>query len=116
MVEILHFLEKAAEAISLFAVAVIIVGLAAATGRYASRFRSSERKDNFKLFQVEFGRVLLLGLEILILADVIETITAPLTFDALAVLATIIVVRTAVSWNLVLSVEGRWPWQPEKEA
>lgn len=115
MVEILGFMEKAAEAISLFAVAAIIVGLVVSLVRYARRYGSTERKDNFKRFQVEFGKVLLLGLEILILADVIESITVPLTFKALAVLATIIVVRTAVSWNLALSVEGRWPWQPEKE-
>jgi len=116
LTEILEFLEKAATAINLFAVAVIIVGLAASTWRYASRFSDTDRNDNFKLFQVEFGKVLILGLEILILADVIETITITPTFKSLAVLVAIIVVRTAVSWTLTLSVEGRWPWQPETVA
>ena len=115
MIEILEYLEKAAIFISLFAVAVIIVGFAASLWRYASRFSATDRKDNFILFKVELGKVLILGLEILILADVIETITVTPTFESLAMLATIVIVRTVVSWTLTLEVEGRWPWQAENE-
>ena len=56
-----------------------------------------------------------LGLEILVLADVIETITVTPTYQSLAVLAFLVVVRTVVSWTLGLEIEGRWPWQPEME-
>lgn len=109
--QILEYLEKAGIAISLFAVAVIIVGFAIAAWRYARRFRESTQENNFKLFKVELGGALMLGLEILVLADVIETITVSPTFRSLAVLAAIVVVRTAVSWTLTLETEGRWPWQ-----
>ncbi len=109
--EILGYLEQAGVAISLFAVAVIIIGFAAATWRYASRFRKSTAEENFNLFKIELGSALLLSLEILVLADIIETITVPPTFLSLAVLAVIVVVRTAVSWTLTLETEGRWPWQ-----
>ena len=115
MIEILEYLEKAAVFISLFAVAVIFVGFTVSVWRYALRFNDTDRKDNFNLFKVELGKVLILGLEILILADVIETITATPTFESLAMLATIVVVRTVVSWTLTLEVEGRWPWQAENE-
>jgi uncharacterized membrane protein len=71
--------------------------------------------QNFSQFKVDLGRTLLLGLEILVLSDVIETITVKPTFGALAVLAFLVVVRTVVSWTLTLETEGRWPWQPSVE-
>lgn len=65
--------------------------------------------ENYKLFKVELGSALLLGLEILVLADVIETITVTPTFASLALLGTIVIIRTVVSWTLTLETEGRWP-------
>jgi uncharacterized membrane protein len=112
---ILEYLEKAGIAISLFAVAVIIAGFAIAAWRYARRFRDTTQENNFNLFKVELGGALLLGLEILVLADVIETITVTPTFLSLAILAVIVVIRTAVSWTLTLETEGRWPWQASAE-
>jgi uncharacterized membrane protein len=108
---ILEYLEQAGIAISLFAVAVIIVGFAASTVRYGWRFRDSERKQNFNRFKIELGKALMLGLEILILADVIETITVTPNYQSLGVLAGIVIVRTVVSWTLTLETEGCWPWQ-----
>ena len=113
--QILEFLEKAGVAISLFAVAVIVVGFAIAAWRYARRFREKTQENNFNLFKVELGGALLLGVEILVLADVIETITVTPTFLSLAILAVIVVIRTAVSWTLTLETEGRWPWQASAE-
>lgn len=113
--QILEYLEKTGIAISLFAVAVIIVGFAVAAWRYARRFREMTQENNFNLFKVELGGALLLGLEILVLANVIETITVTPTFLSLAFLAAIVVVRTAVSWSLTLETEGRWPWQVSME-
>ena len=115
MIEILEILEKAGHLISLFAVAIIIAGFAGAAWRYARRFKEKTHADNFSLFKVELGRALLLGLEILVLADVIETIAVPPTFESLAFLATIVILRTAVSWTLTLETEGRWPWQAPQE-
>jgi uncharacterized membrane protein len=112
---ILQYLEHAGAAISLFAVAVIVVGFALAAGRYAIRFRESTPEANFKRFKIGLGKSLTLGLEILVLADVIETITVKPTYQSLAVLAFLVVVRTIVSWTLVLEIEGRWPWQPGME-
>ena len=55
---------------------------------------------------------LLLGLEILVVADVIETITVRPTFESLAALGILVILRTILSWTLSLEAEGRWPWQP----
>jgi len=113
--EILGYLELAGVAISLFAVGVIVVGFTMSIWRYAHRFRDMEAAPNFIRFKVELGSALLLGLEILVLADVIETITVTPTFQSLMVLGAIVIVRTAVSWALTLETEGRWPWQPPQD-
>jgi uncharacterized membrane protein len=113
--QILKYLEYAGSAISLVAVAVIVVGFALAAGRYAIRFRELKPEKDFREFKVGLGSSLTLGLEILVLADVIETITVSPSYQSLMVLAFLVVVRTVVSWTLGLEIEGRWPWQPELE-
>ncbi len=111
----LEFLEWATGAIILSAVVVIVAGFALASGRYVLRYRDLPLDRNFSQFKVHLGHALTLGLEILVLADVIETITVEPTFQSLAVLAFLVVVRTIVSWTLTLEIEGRWPWQPSAE-
>jgi hypothetical protein len=59
------------------------------------------------------GRSLLLGLEVLVAADIVKTIALELTLTSLGVLAGLVLVRTFLSWTLVLEIEGRWPWQRE---
>lgn len=114
---ILTYLAHAGVFISLCAVAVIVGGFALSWGRYVHVLRSRELtpQQNYNRFKIEFGRALLLGLEILVLADVIETITVEPTFKSLAVLAVLVVIRTVMSWTLTLEIEGRWPWQPPVE-
>ena len=113
--QFLTFLEQAGAAISLSAVTVIVAGFALVAGRYVLRSPNLDLEQNFKQFKIELGRVLTLGLEILVLADVIETITVKTTFQSLGVLAFLVVVRTIVSWTLALEIEGHWPWQTSVE-
>jgi uncharacterized membrane protein len=108
--QILELLEHAGAAISLFAVAVVVVGFVLSSVRYALRFRKIELPQNFRQFKIELGRVLTLALEIIVVADVIETITVEPTFGSLSILATLVIARTALSWALALETEGRWPW------
>lgn len=109
--QVLQFLEYAGVAISLFAVAVIIFSFIIATWRYTRKFELGDQSQNFVRFKKELGSGLLLGLEILVLADIIHTMTVTPTFQSLSVLASIVVIRTVVSWTLTLEVEGHWPWQ-----
>lgn len=112
---ILEFLELAGAVINLFAVMVIVVGFAFAAGRYARQFQKIELADNFKKFKIELGNALTLGLEILVVADVIESITVTPTLKSLTVLAFLVVARTVVSWTLALEIKGHWPWQSSPE-
>jgi uncharacterized membrane protein len=113
---ILGYLELASYAISLFAVAVIVIGFVRSLGRYVLRFPRLEPDQNFGRLKIELALALTLGLEILVLADIIETITVEPSFRSLAVLALLVVIRTVLSWTLALNIEGHWPWRkPEQE-
>ena len=114
--QILEYLDYAGHGMSLFAVGVIVAGFAVAAGRYFFRFREAGPEKDFQSFKVDLGGALTLGLEILVLADVIETITSEPTFMSLGMLAFLVVVRTALSWTLALEIEGRWPWQSAEDA
>jgi uncharacterized membrane protein len=109
--QILELLEQAGGAISLVGVLVIAGGFLLAASRYVADIRRLDVEKNFGRFKVDLGRALLLGLEILVLADIIETITVKQTFSSLFILAGIVIIRTIVSWTLTLEVEGHWPWQ-----
>lgn len=54
---------------------------------------------------------LLLGLEILVAADIIRTIALEPSFSSVGVLGLLVIVRTFLSWSIVVELEGRWPWQ-----
>lgn len=71
--------------------------------------RSSERAS--QVFKDAFSRGVLLGLDLLIAADIIRTVTLEPTLENVAALGLLVVVRTFLSWALVLEAEGRWPWQ-----
>jgi len=113
--QILQYLDHAAQTISLSGVVVIVGGFVLATGRYIAEYRQLGPAQDFAQFKIRLGQALMLGLEMLVVADVIETITTKSTFNSLALLAFLVVMRTIVSWTLFLEVEGRWPWQEAKD-
>ena len=94
--------------IETFGVFTIVAGIIWSTYLYVVRRREERYYDQYK---IRIGRSLLLGLEVLVAADIVKTIAIELTFTSLGLLAGLVVVRTFLSWTLVLEIEGRWPWQ-----
>jgi uncharacterized membrane protein len=58
-----------------------------------------------------FGRAILVGLELFIAADIIKTVAIESSFQNVAVLGLIVLIRTFLSWSLEVEINGRWPWQ-----
>ena len=112
---ILEWLELGALFVEMLAVAVIAVGFIWALTNNFINWKAVSREDGFKLLRVQLGNALLLGLELLVVSDVIDSITTEATWHSLSFLAFLVVVRTILSWSLALQVEGKWPWQPERE-
>jgi uncharacterized membrane protein len=96
--------------IEIFGVFIIVAGIVWSTVLFARRRNIERHYDQYK---IRIGRSLLLGLEVLVAADIVKTIAIQLTFSSLGLLAGLVVVRTFLSWTLVLEIEGRWPWRRE---
>jgi uncharacterized membrane protein len=69
---------------------------------------------SYREYKHTLGKALLLGLEILVAADVIRTVALEPTFENIAALGLLVVVRTFLSWSLVVEIESRWPWQKKQ--
>ncbi len=97
-------------------VATIVIGFAIALWRaYVVRGSDSDQTSYLVLRSV-FGRSILLGLEILVAADLIRTVAVDPTLENLAVLAALVGLRTFLSWSLEVEIDGRWPWQRASSA
>lgn len=111
-----HVLEWIEVALELLAVAVIVASIVvAAFPRVARLHGAVERNDVFSAYKQRMGRGLLLGLELLLAADVVGTVTSAPTIERLSALGVLTVIRTFLSWSLDVEIEGRWPWQARAE-
>ena len=113
---ILEWIEYAALAIDILAVLIIIVAIFYAMGHYVVRAAILPQHEAlYRQLKVRLGRALLLGLEILVAADIVRTVALEATLQSVAVLGLLVLIRTFLSWALVVEIEGRWPWQAESE-
>lgn len=106
-------LAGAARALEIAGVFVIVGGVLVAFFLFARDLIrcGEERRRAYDRFRANLGRGILLGLELLVGADIIFTITAPLTFESVGLLAAIVLIRTFVSISLEMEIDGRWPWR-----
>ena len=103
-----HWLELVGAGIELLAAIVIVAGLGWSTWLFLRRRMAEQHYETYK---IRIGRSLLLGLEVVVAADIVRTIATAPTLLSLGVLAGLVLIRTFLSWTLVLEIEGRWPWQ-----
>ena len=109
---ILEWIEYVALAIEVLAVVIIVGAIFYAMGHYAYRAAiRPERGALYRQLKVRLGKALLLGLEILVAADIVETVALETTLQSVVVLGLLVLIRTFLSWALVVEIEGRWPWQ-----
>lgn len=110
-------IQAASRFIELLAVMIIVGAVIVGTCIYLWSF-FHKREDPvlcFARYKEGLGRSLLLGLEILVAADVIRTVALEQTLESIISLGLLVFVRTFLSWALVVEIEGRWPWQPSRD-
>ena len=111
---ILPWIDAAALAIEILAVVIIIIAIFVSVGRYLFQaVLHPEAEERYRQLRLRLGRTLLLGLEILVAADIVRTVALEATLESVVVLALLVLVRTFLSWALEVEIEGRWPWQPK---
>ncbi|MDP8905100.1 MAG: DUF1622 domain-containing protein [Chloroflexota bacterium] len=104
-----------AEAVGIVADGVGVVLIVAGTIVAFARFGLNlYRRSGVRLYhrlRTDIGRSILLGLEVLVAADIIRTVAIEPTFESLGILAGIVLIRTFLSFALEVELTGRWPWQ-----
>ena len=107
----LAFIELMGEWGDALGVAVIVIGVLWGLGRFPLDLTKQGAEYAYTMVRNQITRTLLLGLEILVAADIIRTVAVSPTLTSVSVLAAIVAISTFLSWSLILEMEGRWPWQ-----
>lgn len=113
---ILEWIELAALAIEIIAVAIILGAIVYSIANFLIKsIFEPEQEGQYQQLKIRLGKSLLLGLEILVAADIVRTVALEATIQSVSVLGLLVLIRTFLSWALVVEIEGRWPWQPKRD-
>ena len=111
--QILHsVVPTIVSAIELVGVAIIAIGTLVTLVQFALAIvQRVEVEKAVGTLRSNLGRAILVGLELLVAADIIHTVLVELTLESVAALAGIVVIRTLLSFSLEAEIDGQWPWQ-----
>lgn len=104
------YIEYTARIIEVAGVLTILIGTILSLGKFLFSQQDS-KKRSYKLLRQELGKGILLGLEILVAADIIATVVTEPTMNKVLTLGVIVIIRTFLSMSIELEIEGRFPWQ-----
>ena len=91
---------------------IMVLGGLGAFIVFASRaLRAETAQGSYDGLRRNLGRCILLGLEVLIVADIVRTIIVDPTIESVAVLGIIVVIRILLSFSLEVEIDGVWPWR-----
>jgi uncharacterized membrane protein len=104
--------DWAAQGLEALGLLVLVAGVLATTALFLRRgLRDGDWDAAYRRFRADLGRAILLGLELLVAADIAGTVAAPLDLHNIAALALVVLIRTFLSFALEVEITGRWPWQ-----
>ena len=89
---------------------MVLGGLGAFVIFIAQAAQPERRAGSYKDLRRNLGRSILLGVEVLIIADIVRTIIVDQTFESVVVLVGIVTIRIVLSFSLEVEMDGVWPW------
>ena len=92
-------------------VVVLVIGFVSGIGRAVHAYATGHAEASYTVMRRYFGRSILLGLEILVAADLIRTVAVDPTWQNVVVLGLIVLIRTFLSFSLEVEMDGVWPWR-----
>jgi uncharacterized membrane protein len=95
-------------------IAVLVIGALLAFVLYLKAPRRRDTPTAYTDLRRDLGKAILVGLELLVAADIISSVATNPTFATVGVLGLIVLIRTFLSWSLEVEVNGRWPWQSSR--
>ncbi len=116
MEQVHAYVEWLARALELAGVVIILAAVVLASFWFVQQGRRATWRGAYASYRANLGRGILLGLELLVGADIIGTITAPLTLESVGLLAIVVLIRTFLSFSLETEIEGCWPWQRRSQS
>jgi uncharacterized membrane protein len=111
-VDFYEIIETVGKVIDAAGVAVIALGALISAAGVIPRLKTG---DAYRAFRQQLGRSILIGLELLVAADIIRTVAVTPDARSVAVLAGIVLIRTFLSFSLELEITGYWPWQKNRQ-
>jgi len=109
-----EFIEISVKIVEALSVGIIMLAVTHGTVQFVVKRRHDSRAAYLE-YKRYVGKAMLLALEFLVAADIVETVALERTLDSVIVLALLVLVRTFLSWSLSVEIEGRWPWAGESE-
>ena len=103
-------IEMGPSGIETLAVAVIVVAPAHGTLAYVFHMRKRV-PDGYPRHKLRLGKAPQPGLELFVAADIIRPVALAPTMPNVLIFAVLVVVRTFLSWSLVVEMEGHWAWK-----
>jgi len=113
-VEFEQVLDLAVRLFEVAGVGILVVGGLISTVAYVRDLTRNSRQVAYIALRHNLGRTILLGLEVLIVADIILTVAIEKTLESAATLGLIVLVRTFLSFSLEIELEGVLPWRRTK--
>ena len=113
----MHFeelMENVVKAFEVTGVVILTIGSIAALAAAVAALRQGQRRSAYERARQVLGRSILLGLEVLIIADIITTITIDQTIESALTLGLVVLVRTFLSFSLEIELEGVPPWRRQQ--
>ena len=104
-------MELVVKGFEIAGVTILAIGSTAALAKFVIDFFSGSRTSAYKTARQGVGHAILLGLEVLIIADIVRTITIDPTLESAIGLGVIVLVRTFLSFSLEIDLEGTLPWR-----
>ena len=111
--EVISNLVKGVEAVG--AGIMVIGGLASLVAFLRDAAFNVKKQGSYERLRRNLGRCILLGLEVLIVADIVRTIVVDPTFESVTVLGIIVLIRILLSFSLEVEIDGTWPWDRWRE-
>jgi len=123
MPEIRDLMEFASLGVEILAVVIMMFFIIIGTMRWVVQSTRKLGDDSVKNVRIAYeayrlvlGKAMLIGLELLVAADIIRTVALDLTMLNIKLLGALVVVRTFLGWSIVVELEGHWPWQKMMES
>ncbi|MFC4741006.1 DUF1622 domain-containing protein [Flavobacterium ponti] len=112
MENIKTYIDYVAKIMEAIGVLTIFIGSVVAIFKFILSMNKTNSITYIELRQ-KVGKSILLGLEILIAADIMATVVTEPTLKSVSILGLIVIIRTFLSLSLQVELEGKFPWQKE---